>query len=63
MENELEHSLAQLSKAVAFYFFALALRELLPVLNRLLELNNPQQQSQDNGPPPSEQPPQQSRPL
>ena len=41
MESKLEHSLVLLIKAVAFYFSALALRELLPVLNRLLGTEQP----------------------
>jgi hypothetical protein len=61
MHNDLEQALAPLIKAVAFYIFVLAFRELLRVLEPFIDLSTLQAWSQRNrrdfGPPPRQSSP------
>lgn len=61
MHDDLEQALALLIKAVAFYVFVLALRELLHVLEPFIDLSTLQVWSERNrrefGPPPQQSAP------
>lgn len=52
MHTDLEQALAQLVKAVAFYIFVLALRELLHVLEPYIDLSGLQAWAQHRRPRP-----------